>query len=610
MRRASPRKSRSKAADGRFARVAAPAHPSMLTAGRRWVFASAVLSTMSLLMLLMAKTLSPGGLDLLDKALLLCFGFTLPWTVIGFWNAVIGLLLMRFSRDPVARVFPLGQGERVPVNQKVAILSCIRNEDAETVYRNLDRMVAGLAEKGVTDRFAVHVLSDSTWAECISDEEGLSEGFGARWGQSLPVSYRRREDNPGFKAGNIAEFMDRCGERYDLALVLDADSVMDPHTVLAMVRTMQANPRLGILQSLVVGLPSVSAFARAFQFGMRFGMRSYTLGSAWWQGDCGPYWGHNALLRVRPFMEHCRIPRISGRGPLSGWVLSHDQVEAVLMRRAGYEVRVLPQETGSYEENPTTLLEYIRRDLRWCQGNLQYFRFLGTRGLHALSRVQLILAILMFISSPFWVSLMVIAASRAFIAPAGPLFDPSYGMALLFIILTMVFAPKLASVIDLLADARRRGAFGGASRVIAGALGEAFFSTLLAPVLAIAHSVFIGGLLAGKKLAWEPQRRLTHRVPIALAWRRLWPQTLIGIAVTLALATHGSVTIALLSPFFIGALVAVPIAVWSADPRLGLWVTRHGFWAIPEELAPSPFLASLNLDALNHDSESRGQVLG
>ncbi|MFD2110248.1 glucans biosynthesis glucosyltransferase MdoH [Thiorhodococcus fuscus] len=565
---------------------------------RRWLFVAAVLATMSLLMLSMARTLSPGGLDAWDWVLLICFGFTLPWTLIGFWNAVIGLALMRLYQDPLARVFPLDLGANAPLDQRVAILSCIRNEDAATVFRNLDRMVAGLVERGVVDRFDVHLLSDSTWEECIAAEDRGMAAFRARWGETLSVEYRRRLDNPGFKAGNIAEFMARRGEDYDLALVLDADSLMDTETLLRMVRIMGANPRLGILQTLVVGLPSSSAFARVFQFGMRFGMRSYTLGSAWWQGDCGPYWGHNALLRVRPFVEHCGLPLLPGRGPLSGWVLSHDQVEAVLMRRAGYEVRVLPEETGSYEENPTTLLEYIRRDLRWCQGNLQYLKLLGTPGLHPLSRIQLVLAILMFVGSPFWVLLMAIAASRAFLDTGTPLFDPAYDVPLLFTILTMVFAPKLASVIDVLADAERRRSFGGAPRVLLGALGEALFSTLLAPVLAIAHSVFMAGLAFGKKLVWGPQRRAAHAVPVALAWHRLWPQTLLGCAATLALTLHSGVTMALLSPFFVGALLAVPIAVWSADPRLGYGVTRARLWAIPEELGPSPFLASLDLEAV------------
>ena len=163
-------------------------------------------------------------------------------------------------------------------------------------------------------------------------------------------------------------------------LPLDADSLMAGEAVLRLVRIMQAHPRLGILQSLVVGAPAASAFARIFQFGMRHGMRAYTMGSAWWIGDCGPFWGHNAVVRIAPFREHCGLPILPGGPPLGGHVLSHDQVEAALMRRAGYEVRVLPEERGSWEENPPTIFEFSARDLRWCQGNMQYWRLLGTAG--------------------------------------------------------------------------------------------------------------------------------------------------------------------------------------------------------------------------------------
>ena len=163
-------------------------------------------------------------------------------------------------------------------------------------------------------------------------------------------------------------------------LPLDADSLMSGKTIVSLVRMMQAHPRLGILQSLVVGMPSTSAFARMFQFGMRHGMRSYTMGQAWWVGDCGPFWGHNAVVRIKPFIENCELPMLPGKPPLGGQVLSHDQVEATLMRRAGYEVRVLPVEDGSWEENPPTMLDFAQRDVRWCQGNMQYVKLLGTSG--------------------------------------------------------------------------------------------------------------------------------------------------------------------------------------------------------------------------------------
>ena len=194
-------------------------------------------------------------------------------------------------------------------------------------------------------------------------------------------------------------FCDRWGNNHEFAITLDADSFMPADAVLRLLRIAQANPTLGILQTLIVGMPSVSVFARVFQFGMRLGMRSYTLGATWWQGDCGPYWGHNAVIRLAPFIAHCRMPVLPGNGPLSGHLLSHDQVEAVLMRRAGYEVRVLPIEGLSWEENPPTLMEFSRRDLRWCQGNMQYWQLLRMPGLKPISRFQLLFAIWMYLSS-------------------------------------------------------------------------------------------------------------------------------------------------------------------------------------------------------------------
>jgi membrane glycosyltransferase len=563
---------------------------------RRMAFLALVAVTILLAIALMALTLSSGGFDLLDAALTLCFALTLPWTVIGFWNAVVGFVLMRRHRDPASVVCPLDADTPSAITARTAILSCIRNEDADRVVRHLDRMIQGLLQSGYGQAFEVFVLSDSTWPECIeAEEEGLRR-LHARWSPQMSIRYRRRPDNPGFKAGNIRDFMNRWGDGFDFALVLDADSLMAPETILRMVGIMQRNPRLGILQSLVVGLPSTSAFARVFQFGMRLGMRSYSLGSAWWQGDSGPYWGHNALLRVQPFRAHCRLEPLPGRPPLGGWILSHDQVEAVLMRRAGYAVRVLPDERGSWEENPPTLVEFVRRDLRWCQGNLQYLRLLGTPGLHPIGRVQLFLAILMFVGSPAWVLFMTLAALQIGRTPeSGPMFDPVLGWSLFALIMTMVFAPKLATLGSLLLSGQGRAEFGGGTRLLAGAFGEILFSTLLAPVMALAHTLFMGGLLFGKAIVWSPQRRETHRLKVSQALRRLWPQTLFGLAALAWLISTDAGGAVFLSPFIFGALLAVPIAVLTAWPALGAWLARIGLWRIPEEVDPPPFIRSLGL---------------
>ncbi len=568
---------------------------AMLTVSRRRVlFFILVMGTLVAALALMVATLSAGDFDLLDLVLTLCFALTLPWTVIGFWNAVIGFILMRLHPDPAAVVCPLAGDPAHAISSRTAILSCIRNEDAERVMSHLERMIRGLVDAGHGKRFEVFVLSDSTWSECIEAEEAGVRRLSERWQGRMSIRYRRRLDNPGFKAGNIQDFMSRWGDDFDFALVLDADSLMDPATILRMVGLMQRNPGLGILQSLIVGLPTTSAFARVFQLGMRLGMRSYSLGSAWWQGDSGPYWGHNAILRVRPFREQCRLDPLPGRPPLGGWILSHDQVEAVLMRRAGYEVRVLPDEQGSWEQNPPDLIEFIRRDLRWCQGNLQYLGLLATPGLHPVGRVQLILAILMFIGSPAWVLFMTLAALRIGQAPdAGPLFDPVLGWSLFALIMTMVFAPKLATLASLLLSRAGRAAFGGAPRLLVGALAEILFSTLLAPIMALAHSLFMGGLLLGKAIVWSPQRRDTHRLRLAVVLRRLWPQTLFGLLAAGWLISTQAAGAVFLSPFVLGALLAVPIALLTAWPPLGVWLAWIGLWRIPEEVDPPPIIAGL-----------------
>jgi membrane glycosyltransferase len=563
---------------------------------RRALFFLVVIATISLAIGLMVVTLSRGDFDLLDAVLTLCFGLTLPWTAIGFWNAVIGFVLMSRHRHPAAVVCPLLADPPEAIDARTAILSCIRNEDADRVVRHLDRMIQGLHRSGHGQAFEIFVLSDSTWSESIEAEEAGIRRLRERWSPRMSIRYRRRPDNPGFKAGNIQDFMTRWGDGFDFALVLDADSLMAPETILRMVGIMQRNPHLGILQSLVVGLPSTSAFARIFQFGMRLGMRSYSLGSAWWQGDSGPYWGHNALLRVQPFRAHCRLDRLPGRPPLGGWILSHDQVEAALMRRAGYEVRGLPHERGSWEENPPTLIEFIRRDLRWCQGNLQYLRLLGTPGLHPVGRVQLFLAILMFIGSPAWVLFMTLAALQIGRAPeSGPMFDPIFGWSIFALVMTMVFAPKLATLGSLLLSRKGRADFGGGPRLLAGAFGEILFSTLLAPVMALAHTLFIGGLLFGKAIVWSPQRRDTHRLKATHALRRLWPQTLFGLAAMLWLISTDADGALFVSPFIVGALLAVPIAVLTAWPAFGVRLARIGLWRIPEEVDPPDLIKSLGL---------------
>jgi membrane glycosyltransferase len=569
--------------------------------GRRVLFAVLFAATMAAVLALAALALTPGGLGIIDLTLLALFAITLPWMVAGFWNAVIGFLIVHFFADPIATILPAAAGIRgdEPVTASTAILLCTRNELPERMIRNLEPMLAGLDAAGCGKHFHLYVLSDTSDTAIADSEEARFAALASRWRERVAITYRRRADNTGYKAGNIRDFCERWGSRHDFAVTLDADSLMSADAVLRLVRIMQADPRLGILQGLIVGLPSTSAFARVFQFGMRLGMRSYTIGSAWWQGDCGPYWGHNAVLRLKPFIAHCALPVLSEDGTQDRHILSHDQLEAVLMRRAGYDVRVLPQEDLGWEENPPTLIEFIRRDLRWCQGNMQYWRFLSLPGLKPVSRYQLALAILMFIGSPAWIGLLVIGTlACAFSDMPANFIRADAGNALLLCMLVMWFAPKIATAIDILLHPKLRRGFGGAGLFVANFAIETLYSILLCPILWCGHTIFLTGLLFGREIGWIGQTRDDHAVPLTLALHNLWPHTLLGCAGLGLLAITQPAAIPYALFLAAGPALAVPFAVVTAWPWLGSLAARAGIGRLPEETDRPAVLLALALPAI------------
>jgi membrane glycosyltransferase len=569
--------------------------------GRRVLFAALFATTMAGVLVLAALALAPGGFGIIDIMLLALFAVTLPWMVAGFWNAVIGFLIVRLAADPIAAVMPAAARIRgdEPVTVSTAILLCIRNELPERMIRNLEPMLAGLDIAGCGERFNLYVLSDTSDAKIAGDEEACFAAFTSRWRDRVAITYRRRTVNTGYKAGNIREFCERWGSKHDFAVTLDADSFMTADAVLRLVRIMQADPKLGILQGLIVGLPSTSAFARVFQFGMRLGMRSYTIGSAWWQGDCGPYWGHNAVLRLKPFIAHCALPVLSRNGTEDRHILSHDQIEAVLMRAAGYDVRVLPQEDLGWEENPPTLLEFIRRDLRWCQGNMQYWRFLSLPGLKPVSRYQLALAILMFIGSPAWIGLLVLGTlALAFSDTPASFIRADAGMALLVCVLVMWFSPKIASAIDILLRPELRRAFGGTGLFIINYVIETVYSILLCPILWFGHTIFLTGLLFGREIGWIGQTRDDHAVPFTLALHNLWPHTLLGCAALGLLAVTQPAGIPYALFLAAGPALAIPFAMMTAWPLLGSFAARVGIGRLPEETERPAVLLALALPAI------------
>ena len=567
--------------------------PPLFVTRRRLLFTSLVVASLAGLIWLGAQALSAGGHGVLNVFVLVLFFVTLPWSVIGFWNATIGFLIMRFARDPTIAVLPSAAQVRgdEPIMSSIAILLHIRNEVPDCVVRNIEPVLDDLAATGLGAHFHIYVLSDTSDSAISRAEELAFRAVVKRWSDRIAVTYRRRTMYADFKAGNMREFCDRWGHLHEFALTLDADSFIPASAILRLVRIIQTDPKIGILQALVIGLPSTSAFARIFQFGMRLGMRSWTIGSAWWQADCGPYWGHNAVVRLRPFIEHCRLPELERSGALAGPILSHDQIEAVLMRRAGYEVRVLPEEGLGWEENPPTLLEFVRRDLRWCQGNMQYWPLLRLPGIAPVNRWQIVLALIWFLGSPAWIGLLVVSTAAVAIEGPANFIRPDAGLVLFAIVLIMWFAPKIASVIDVLLRREARRAFGGTARFIVSFATETVFFLMLSPIMWVGHTVFLGGLLFGRTIGWNGQTRDDHTVPLSLAFLNLWPQTVVGLGCigVLAVTTPEAIPYALFVAG--GPLFAVPLAVLTALPASGRALARIGIARLPEEtFAPSILL--------------------
>src|SRR4029079_11951490 len=186
---------------------------------------------------------------------------------------------------------------------------------------------------------------------------------------------------------------------------------------------------------------------------------------------------HNAIIRVAPFIRYCALGRLPGRGALSGEILSHDFVEAALMRRAGWGVWIAYDLAGSYEEMPPNLIDELSRDRRWCQGNLMNFRLFWMKGLHPAHRAVFMTGVLAYLSAPLWFLFLILSTAllalhtlsppKYFIQPfqlfpLWPEWRPERAIALFGSTATLLFLPKILSVLLIVCDGAR--AYGGARR--------------------------------------------------------------------------------------------------------------------------------------------------
>ncbi len=570
---------------------------------RRLVFALLVAVTTGLGMWTMFRILHVGGLTPLEFAILTLFSITFGWIAIAFWSGIIGFTLTLAGRDPLSLARVSSPRRPNDVHSRTALVMPIHNEDVERVAAGLEATCRDLSPPPLEHHIEAFVLSDSTDATIVMHEKAVMAALQERLTDHCRLHYRHRDSNAGRKAGNLGDFCRRWGRYYDFMLVLDADSVMSGDTVLELIAQMEANPRLGLLQTVPIPVRQDSLFGRANQFAAAVYSPMLATGLSFWQSDAANYFGHNAILRVEAFTRHAGLPELPGRPPLGGDILSHDFVESALLRRAGWEVRMRTDLSGSFEEMPSQILDYAKRDRRWVQGNLQHLRLLGGRGLHMLSRVHFLCGALAYLSSLIWLAILVVSTidalmraliepnfftSNAQLFPDWPIAPPNLIMPLLVGTLAMLLMPKVLGVC--LALRRSPAQYGGRARLVASALLEAIFAMLIAPLMMLFHSRFVIAVLSGRTVTWDPQSREGRALPWREALRHTWPGTLVG-ALWAGITWWVTPTFFWwLTPVWLGLLLAAPLVRWSSSLSLGRGLRRRGLLLVPSETSPPPVL--------------------
>ena len=549
---------------------------------RRWAVALVTFGISLVGLWLMFDVLSAGGWTTLKVVELVLFGLLFTSLSFGFSQAFLGFLVLAEGNEPLKITNTLDEETLLA---STAIVMPVYNEDAETVFGNIRSLYDSLQERGELDSFDFYILSDSTDpSKAVEEELGWADicrqtnGFGK-------IHYRRRKLPVNRKSGNIADFCRRWGHRHRYMVVLDADSIMAGRTVSSLVRLMEVNPRAGIIQTMPRLVKAETVFGRIQQFASRLYSPIFAAGLNFWQQGGGNYWGHNAIIRVSPFLASCGLPGLPGKEPLGGKVLSHDFVEAALMRNAGWDVWFAYDLEGSYEGLPPNLTEYVKRDRRWCQGNLQHMWFLLAQNIRPISRIHLVQGILAYVSAPLLVLFVLMGALQAGLdnltGRVGMF--PSASAGVLFLMtLTLLFGPKVLSLLHLFSRPRELEAFGGAMRVIMGSVLETLFSVLTAPVLVWFHTRFVLRNLAGKTVVWNTQTRESGGGP---SWnevvREYWPLPIIGIVLSVLAWWISPNYLLWLSPLLVGLILAIPVAHFSCHTSL-----FGELFKTPEELHP------------------------
>jgi len=575
------------------------------TSGRRVVLVCATLALTGFAGYEMYLVLQVGGLTNLEAVILALYVVLFAWIAFSFATAFAGFvsLLRGGTRQ-------LGIEEAGPLpglSTRTALLVPAYNEYAPHLMGRIEAIYASLAESGALEHFDFFTLSDSTDPETWVAEEMHFVALRDRTGGHGRIFYRHRAVNEGRKSGNIADWLRRFGARYEHMIILDADSLMTGATIVRLIAALERNPQVGLIQTLPVIVNANTLFARVQQFAGRVYGPLIAHGLAWWHGAEGNYWGHNAAIRLRAFAEHAGLPELRGRKPFGGTILSHDFVEAAMLRRGGWAIYMAPILSGSYEECPPSLSDYALRDRRWCQGNLQHLAVLPARGFHWVSRLHLVTGIGAYLTAPMWltfllVGLMISLQARfvrpEYFAPGFSLFpqwpaqDPVRAAQVFAGTIGLLLAPKLLGYLLLLGDRSMRRGCGGALRGFAGLLIETLISGLTAPILMLMQTAAVLQILLGRDAGWSAQRRdAAAAMPLRESLRRYRWHTLFGFSFAAAAFAVSPPLFLWMTPVIVGLVFAVPLATLTARPNWGLALRRLGLLSIPEERAPPRILS-------------------
>ncbi|HKT77256.1 MAG TPA: glucans biosynthesis glucosyltransferase MdoH [Sphingobium sp.] len=523
----------------------------------------------------MRRSIGLDGISLWEGVYLALFIPLFAWIAFGFATSLIGFLLLTMGRGAGGR--PHRARFATPLRGRTAVLLPVCNEDFTGVLGRLSIMERSLAQVMGGERFEFFILSDSNPANGEVERRAYLE---MRKGFSRPVHYRRRALNVGRKPGNIAEWVQRFGGGYDYMIVLDADSVMSGQTMARLAADMERHPHVGLIQTVPTIVGASTFFARWQQFASRLFGPISAAGMIWWAGSEGMFWGHNAILRTKAFAQSCGLPELPGRAPFGGHIMSHDMIEAALLRRRGWDVHMVTAD-DSFEEFPPSLPDLATRDRRWCQGNIQHVPLISRiRGLHPVSRFQLLVGASAYCTSPLWLALILVVLGGALAGvwpPSAVL--PSGGLLALTAVL--LFGPKLLSMLWAMADPARRIGFGGAARMTRGVVADIALSILMAPVSMLTQTINLFGILMGRKSSWNGQTRDRDGMAMTTAIWLFKYHIMLGAALTV-IALKAGTSVGWIMPVVAGLVLAPLLAAVTARKDLGHRAHASGLFQVAE----------------------------